>query len=211
MAHVARIVTGRWKENCYVASSADGDAIVLDPGGELAQIQAHVAERGLRVHGVLNTHAHYDHLGAVVPVVEQYGAGFHLHPADEDLLRRANFYRTLFLGEESIQIPTVDSPLSDGARLRFGSLEVRVLHTPGHTPGSVCFECDGELFTGDTVMARHLGRTDLPGGDRELLLASVALLAERYPAETLLRPGHGEPAALGDVLSRLEGLAEFHG
>jgi hydroxyacylglutathione hydrolase len=211
VADVARIVTGRWRENCYVVSSHDGDAVVIDPGGELAQIQAHVAEGERRVHAVINTHAHYDHLGAVVPAIELYGAPFHLHPADEDLLRRANFYRTLFLGEESIQIPSVDRPLADGARLRFGSLEVGVVHTPGHTPGSVCFECDGELFTGDTVMAKHLGRTDLPGGDREQLLASVALLAERYPAGTVLHPGHGEPAALGDVLSRLDGLPEFHG
>jgi hydroxyacylglutathione hydrolase len=211
VADVARIVTGRWRENCYIASSPDGDAVVIDPGGELAQIQAHVAEGELRVHAVINTHAHYDHLGAVVPVVEQYGAPFHLHPADEDLLRRANFYRTLFLGEESIQIPSADRPLEDGAHLRFGSLEVGVVHTPGHTPGSVCFECDGELFTGDTVMARHLGRTDLPGGDREQLLASVALLGERYPAGTVLHPGHGEAAALGDVMSRVGGLPEFHG
>jgi hydroxyacylglutathione hydrolase len=211
VADVARIVTGRWKENCYVVSAPGGDTVVIDPGGELERIQAHVAERGLTVHAVVNTHAHYDHLGAVVAVGERYGAPFHLHPADEDLLRRANFYRTLFLGEESIPIPSVDAELADGAGLRFGSLELGVVHTPGHTPGSVCLECDGELFTGDTVMAEHLGRTDLPGGDRELLLASVALLAERYPVETLLYPGHGESSGLGDVLSRLEGLPEFQG
>jgi glyoxylase-like metal-dependent hydrolase (beta-lactamase superfamily II) len=211
VADVARIVTGRWKENCYVVAGPGGDAIVIDPGGELAQIQAHVVERDLRVHAVLNTHAHYDHLGAVVPVVEQYGAPFHLHPADEDLLRRANFYRRLFLGEESIRIPSVDRELADGEQLSFGSLEVGVVHTPGHTPGSVCFECDGELFTGDTVMAKHLGRTDLPGGDRDLLMASVALIAERYPEGTRLSPGHGEAAELGEVLSRLGGLPEFRG
>jgi hydroxyacylglutathione hydrolase len=211
VARVESIVTGRWKENCYVASSPAGDAVVIDPGGELDRIKAHVAEGDLRVHAVLNTHAHYDHLGAVVPVCETYGVPFHLHPADEDLLRRANFYRTLFLGEESIRIPSVDAELADGTLLRFGSLEVGVAHTPGHTPGSVCFECDGELFTGDTVMAEHLGRTDLPGGDRELLLRSVTLLAERHPSETLLHPGHGEQARLGEVLSRLEGLPEFHG
>jgi glyoxylase-like metal-dependent hydrolase (beta-lactamase superfamily II) len=211
VAEVVRIVTGRWKENCYVVSAPGGDAAVIDPGGELERIQALVAEGGLAVHAVVNTHAHYDHLGAVVGVGERYGAPFHLHPADEDLLRRANFYRTLFLGEESIRIPSVAAELADGARLRFGSLELGVVHTPGHTPGSVCLECDGELFTGDTVMAEHVGRTDLPGGDRERLLASVGLLAERYPGETLLHPGHGESARLGEVLSRLEGLSEFHG
>jgi hydroxyacylglutathione hydrolase len=205
---VARIVTGRWKENCYVVSSAE-DAVVIDPGGELAQIRAHVEAARLRVHAVLNTHAHYDHLGAVVPVVAEYGVPFHLHPADEDLLRRANFYRTLFLGEESIRIPTIDVELADGTALRFGGLELDVVHTPGHTPGSVCFVAAGELFTGDTVMARHLGRTDLPGGDRDVLLSSVQLLAERYPPETRLHPGHGEEASLGEVLSRLPALTEL--
>jgi len=211
VADVATIVTGRWKENCYVVSGAGRDAVVIDPGGELERIEAHVAQAKLNVHAVLNTHAHYDHLGAVVGVAERYGAPFHLHPADADLLVRANFYRALFLGEDTIQIPAVDAPLADGARLSFGALEVGVVHTPGHTPGSVCFECEGELFTGDTVMARHLGRTDLPGGDREQLLASVALLAERYEPATALRPGHGEPATLADVLSRLAALPEFQG
>jgi hydroxyacylglutathione hydrolase len=208
VADVATIVTGRWRENCYVVC-AGTDAVVVDPGGELEQIEERLS--GLRVHAVLNTHAHYDHLGAVVPVCDAHGCPFRLHPADEDLLKRANFYRTLFLGEDQIQIPTIDGPLAHGERLTFGALELEVVHTPGHTPGSVCFECDGELVTGDTVMARHLGRTDLPGGDREQLLASVAMLAERYPPATRIWPGHGEPAELGEVVARLAGLPEFRG
>lgn len=192
-------------------SCQDGDAVVIDPGGEFPQIRAHVAAAGLRVHAVINTHAHYDHLGAVVPVVEEYGVLFHLHPADEDLLRRANFFRTLFLGEEAIRIPTIDAELADATPLRFGALEIDVVHTPGHTPGSVCFEAGGELFTGDTVMARHLGRTDLPGGDRDALMSSVELLAQRYPRDTRVQPGHGEPASLGDVISRVAAFPELRG
>ncbi len=211
MLDVARIVTGPWKENCYVVACAAGDAVVIDPGGEPAQIREHVAAAGLRVHAVVNTHAHYDHLGAVVPVVEEYGVPFHLHPDDADLLRRANFYRVLFLGEDSIRIPAVDVELADGDTLRFGALEVSVVHTPGHTPGSVCFEIAGELFTGDTVMAKQLGRTDLPGGDRDLLLSSVHLLAERYPTGTRLHPGHGPSALMGEVLPRLDALPELRG
>jgi glyoxylase-like metal-dependent hydrolase (beta-lactamase superfamily II) len=132
-----------------------------------------------------------------------------LHPGDRDLLRRANFYGTMLMGEEPITIPTVDVELADGMTLQFGSLELRVVHTPGHTPGSVCFEAAGELFTGDTVMAEHLGRTDLPGGDRGVLAESLHMLAERYPPDTRLHPGHGAPTLLGDVLSRLGALPEF--
>jgi hydroxyacylglutathione hydrolase len=205
-----RIVTGTWKQNCYVLS-VGSDAVVIDPGGEFQQIREHVTAARLRVHAVINTHAHYDHLGAVVPVVEEYGVPFHLHPADEHLLVRANFYRTLFLGVEPIQIPRVDLELRDGMSLPFGELQITVLHTPGHTPGSVCFECAGELFTGDTLMAKHVGRTDLPGGERELLLSSIERLSAQYPPEATIHPGHGRSASLGDVLSLVPVLPELRG
>jgi hydroxyacylglutathione hydrolase len=210
VAEVFRIVTGPWKENCYVVS-ASGDAVVIDPGGEFERIQEHVSGAGLTVHAVINTHAHYDHLGAVVPVVEAHGAPFHLHGADAGLLKRANFYRALFLGEETIRIPGVDVDLDGVTSLRFGALEVGVLHTPGHTPGSVCFAVDGELFTGDTVMARHLGRTDLPGADRELLLESARALVEGHPRGTRLYPGHGPETSIADVAPQLEALPELRG
>jgi glyoxylase-like metal-dependent hydrolase (beta-lactamase superfamily II) len=210
MAQVERIVSGTWKENGYVVSSRE-DAVVIDPGGEFALFEEYVATNGLRVHAVINTHAHYDHLGAVAPIVAGHHAPFHLHPADEDLLQRANFYRTLFLGKEPIVIPKLDVPLADSTSLRFGSLTIAVLHTPGHTPGSVCFDIEGALFTGDTVMAEHLGRTDLPGGDRGLLVSSVELLARTYGPETLIRPGHGSEALLGDVLERVPALPELRG
>jgi hydroxyacylglutathione hydrolase len=207
---VVRIVTGPWKENCYVVS-VDGDAVVVDPGGEFEQIEAHVAGAGLTVRGVINTHAHYDHLGAVVPVVEAHGVPFHLHGADAGLLKRANFYRALFLGEETIRIPDVDVDLAETPELRLGAVDVGVLHTPGHTPGSVCFAIDGELFTGDTVMARHVGRTDLPGGDREQLLESARALVDGHPPGTRLHPGHGAQTSLAGVADHLDALPELRG
>jgi hydroxyacylglutathione hydrolase len=206
---IHRIVTGPLEENCYVVASPEGDAAIVDPGGEMEAIAAHVEDRALRVHAVLNTHPHYDHLGAVVPVTERYGVPFHLHPADADLLLRANFFGTLFSAQEAIPIPEVDVALGDGDALHFGSLEVNVIHTPGHTPGSVCFEVAGELLTGDTLLAEHVGRTDLPGGDRAALEASVELLSRRFHAHTTLWPGHGPPVALGEVAERLATLPEL--
>lgn len=208
---VHRIVAGPLAENTYVVSGPGGDAIVIDPGGGFQQIAAHVEANDLTVHAVVNTHAHEDHLGAAMPVVEAYGAPFHLHPADRDLLQRANFYRTLIARREPISIPPIDVPLADLASLDFGALRVIVLHTPGHTPGGVCLEIAGELFTGDTLMALSTGRTDLPGGDRETLEASVDRVRRRYPPETRLHPGHGEPASLGDVLARFPTLPEARG
>jgi hydroxyacylglutathione hydrolase len=205
---IEKLVTGKWLENSYIVSR-DRDAVVIDPGGRFDDIREYVQSKELHIHAVVNTHAHYDHLGAVAPVVAEYGVPFYLHPADHDLLIRANFYRTLFLGEESITIPAIDVELADGVPLRFGALEIDVVHTPGHTPGGACFEIDGEVFTGDTVMAEHLGRTDLPGGDRDVLLSSVQLLAGRYPVETRLHPGHGESAILGDVIPNVLALPEL--
>lgn len=206
---VHRIVSAPSRQNCYVVAHAGGDAVVIDPGCEPEPIREHVAASRLRVRAVLATHAHHDHVARVAAVVAQHGAPFHLHPGDERLLLRANFYRALVLGGDPIDIPTVDRHLADGATLRFGELSIGVLHTPGHTPGGVCFAAAGELFTGDTVMAGRVGRTDLPGGDRATLERSVALLAADYPPETTIRPGHGEPALLGEVAARLPELLEL--
>jgi glyoxylase-like metal-dependent hydrolase (beta-lactamase superfamily II) len=207
---VTRIETGRLKENCYVVSCGS-DAVLIDPGGDFDRIVAHVAAAGVAPRAVLTTHAHYDHIAAAAPVVEEYGIPFHLHPADRDLLRRANLYGAFFLDDELIRIPAIDVELADGMELGFGGLAVRVLHTPGHSPGSVCLEIEGELFTGDTLMASHLGRTDLAGGDRAALDASIALLAERFSGATTVRPGHGDPASLGAILPALATMPELRG
>lgn len=207
MLRLHRIVTGRWKENCYVIAIGD-DAVVVDPGGEFDEIRAHVASEELHVNAVINTHGHYDHLGAVASTVAEYSVPFLLHPADADLLQRANFYRTLFLGDP-IVVPAVDGDLADGQELRFGELEIDVIHTPGHTPGSVCFSVGGALLTGDTIMADHLGRTDLPGADRDVLLQSIDRLADRFAGDTGIHPGHGRSILLGEVLPRVLALPEL--
>lgn len=208
---VHRIVIEALSVNCYVVAGGDGDAVVIDPGGEPGLVTDCVAENRLRVHAVLATHAHHDHVGAASDLVDEYGVPFCLHPDDGDLLRRANFYRTLLLGEEAIRIPRVDAQLVDGAVLHLGALRVEVVHTPGHTPGCVCFEIGGGLFTGDTIMAEGFGRTDLPGGDRKALDASVARLTRRYAPTTALHPGHGEPVVLCDATARSREVGEWMG
>jgi glyoxylase-like metal-dependent hydrolase (beta-lactamase superfamily II) len=207
---VSRIVSGRLDENCYLVAQAE-DAVAIDPGGGFEQLVVEADTLGVRVRAVLATHGHVDHIAAAVSVVGAYGAPFHLHSADGPLLDRANFYRRFIYDEEKIQIPALDVPLDGLASLRFGALEVGILHTPGHTPGSVCFRVGDDLFTGDTVGAADIGRTDLPGGDREALEASIALLAETCPADVTIRPGHGAPARAGDVLARWKSLPELRG
>lgn len=196
--------------NCYVVAHASGDAIVVDPGCALEPIAGHVGARDLRVHAVVATHGHHDHVVSAAAVVEACDAPFHLHPADARQLPRANFVRAL-IGLDRMRVPSVDRDLADRATLGFGSLEVTVTHTPGHTPGSVCLAAGDELFTGDTLMAVEAGRTDLHGGDGEALERSVALLAALYPPDTTVRPGHGPAAALGDALARVAELSEPRG
>jgi hydroxyacylglutathione hydrolase len=210
MSDVACFVNGRLRENCYVVAR-DADAVIVDPGGAVDEIADHVARYGLNVRAVLATHAHPDHIAAAATVVKAYRAPFHLHPADERLLARASFYRKVLHGEDSIEVPDLDVSLEDVARLRFGALEVEVIHTPGHTPGGVCFRVGGDLFTGDTLGSDHIGRTDLPGGDREALDRSIAELAARWPRDAAIRPGHGGAARAGDVLGNGAALTELRG
>jgi glyoxylase-like metal-dependent hydrolase (beta-lactamase superfamily II) len=202
IVQVDRIVVGTLAANCYLIASAAGDAVIVDPGDGFESIAHEVAVRELRVRGVIATHAHHDHVGAVADVVDAYGAPFHLHPADDSLLRRANFFRSFLGGEPAIRVPAVDVALADCMQLRFGTLEIAVLHAPGHTPGGVCLEAGGELFAGDTLLARH-ETVDLPGSDRDALEASVARLAERASPGAIVRPGHGDPAPLAEVLASL--------
>ncbi len=204
-----KVVSGSWKENGYIVWNDARESVVIDPGGEFEAFKKFIDDNRLSVLAVLNTHAHYDHLGAVAQIVETYSAPFYLHSADDKLLKMANFYRTLFLGEENIRIPSVDVDLSSTTLLNLGSFEIEVAHTPGHTPGGVCFVIDGEIFSGDTIMAKAVGRTDLPGGDKTLLMGSVQLLAESFPPETPIHPGHGQSSTIGEVLPRIAELTEL--
>jgi len=208
MFEVEVIVTGSLRENCYVVGRA-GEALVVDPGDDGEAIAARLEARGLSVLAILLTHAHHDHVGSAAEIVERTGAPLHMHSADASVLRWASISRVVARSEPPIVTPTVDVDLAGRSALRFGAIDVEVAHTPGHTPGSVCFAIGGELFTGDTVFADHVGRTDLREGDREALEASLGSLADRFPAQTTIRPGHGEPARLGDVIPRFAVLPEL--
>ncbi|NLT07378.1 MAG: MBL fold metallo-hydrolase [Solirubrobacterales bacterium] len=202
---VHRIVGGRLDGNCYVVA-CDGDAVVLDPGGEAGPVVDRCVAGGLRVHAVLATHGHADHLAAAVEVCRRLDAPFHLHPADAFLLPRVNFYRRFMTGEPPIDVPAVDVELGDGDTLRFGALAVTVVHTPGHTPGGVCLAIGDDVFTGDTLIGDRPGRTDLPGGDPVALARSLGALGRACPPGATIRPGHGAPVPAAAVPALREHL-----
>jgi glyoxylase-like metal-dependent hydrolase (beta-lactamase superfamily II) len=193
---VARIVTGRWRQNCYVVSDKQGRGIIVDPGSQAEDIAAHVDENGLRVEAILNTHGHFDHIGAVASLQDRYDAPFYLHGADGSLLKRANLYRMLFEARDPVRVPgrfediaVLPSPFS------VGSFVISWIATPGHTDGSVCFLIEDLLFSGDTLMRNAVGRTDLPGGDRSRLAASIRRLMT-LPSGTTIYPGHGDATSV---------------
>ena len=189
--------SGEWRANCYVVHDPQRDAIMIDPGEEIESAISYVREHELTMHAVVATHAHYDHVASAQRVKDAFAIPFFLHGADAKLLKQANFYRTIFGGKRPIPVPVVDVDLTGSDRLQFGALAIDILHTPGHTPGSVALLCKGHLFAGDTVLARRIGRTDLPGGDKALLATSVRRLFALAPT-TLLCPGHGPSITLAE-------------
>ncbi|MGD0708576.1 MAG: MBL fold metallo-hydrolase [Anaerolineaceae bacterium] len=197
---VVTIPNGRWKENCYLVVDGSAHALVIDPGSDAAQIVTAIEKVGLRVLAVLNTHGHYDHMGAVVPLQTRFSIPFYLHSADEKILKGANLYMKFFEGSEPVLIPRVDRYLDrEELPIVIGDFEVQVRFTPGHTPGSVCFGIQEVLFTGDTLLKGKVGRVDLPGGDKDALRKSLVGLGKINP-EMRIYPGHGAPSIIGDEL-----------
>lgn len=188
---VITFVNGKWFQNCYIVVNQDQEAMIVDPGGGLENITALVDENQWRLYAIVNTHAHYDHIGAVAGLQEKYQIPFYLHSADVHLLKRANLYRMLFESRDAVRIPKVTHDICAlPATFEVGPFSISWIPTPGHTDGSVCFLCGGFLFSGDTLMHDSVGRTDLPGGNRERLLGSIRKLME-LPPDTIVCGGHG--------------------
>ncbi len=193
---VATFVNGRWRQNCYIVANENGDAFVVDPGSQAEDIAALIDQGDRRVHAIINTHAHYDHVGAVAPLMDRYQAPFYLHSADEILLKRANLYRMVFESRDAVRIPAVTHDIAKlPAVFEVGPFTITWIATPGHTDGSICLLVENYLFSGDTLMRNALGRTDLPGSNRERLLGSVRSLMN-LPGHLVVCGGHGERTTL---------------
>lgn len=196
---IERIVTGKLKENCYILTNESLDAIVIDPGSNSVDIIDHLLKAKVHLRAIINTHGHYDHVGAVADIKDLFGVPFYLHSKDEQLLKRANLYAYFFEGQTTIKIPRVNMFLDTFDTLKFGKIRIEVIRSPGHTAGSVSFLIDRHLFTGDALFNNCAGRTDLPGGDESALRQSLKMLLN-YPPETVFYPGHGGSATLRDAL-----------
>lgn len=196
LINITTIVNGAWKQNCYLVTNAQKQLLVIDPGSESEAILHQISKLESKPIAILNTHAHYDHIGAVSAVLQQYQIPFYLHFGDAKLMKQANLYKILFESKNSISIPSFDKDLAHESNdLVIGEFAIKVMHTPGHTSGSTCFLLGGNLFGGDTLLPKGPGRTDLPGGNKIDLKESLLKLHE-LPSDCLVYPGHGKPFTL---------------
>lgn len=201
------VVVGELQTNCYIVGDEQaGEGMLIDPGGSVAAIMAAVRQSRLIIRYVINTHEHFDHMAANNDVLVALAAyqtpggvtpSLGAHPQAVPLLRRGGGAEWLGLAVSPGRDP--DMLLEDGDRLRVGQLEFQVLHTPGHSPGSISLYCAVEqaVLVGDVLFRRGVGRTDLPGGDQAVLQASIRERLFALPDATRVYPGHGPQTTIG--------------
>jgi len=189
--------TGPLQTNCYIVGCEDTkEGAIIDPGGDAKHILAEVERLGLKIKYVINTHGHFDHILANKEVVEATGASLAIHSADASMLTQGGGAR--FFGIVGKASPPADTILDEGQALTLGEIELQVLHTPGHSPGSICLysQEEGVLFDGDVLFNMGMGRYDLPGGNYTVLMDSIHRLLA-LPDETMVYPGHGPATTIG--------------
>lgn len=192
------IVDDTFDQNCYVLRRRDADHVLLvDPGLQHQRTLAWLDRHGLGCDRILVTHGHPDHINGIPAIRAAHGCPAAMHPADRPLLGDV-----LRLPGIPPDLPTIecDEDLSDGQCLSWRDLDIRVIHTPGHTQGSVSFHVGSHLLSGDTLFHRGIGRTDLPGGDAAAIMASIGGRLYSLAPETVVYPGHGPRTTIGEEM-----------
>ncbi len=188
---INNIVVGPLEVNCYILGCEDTkEAAIIDPGDNADEIIKVLEKADLKPVYIINTHAHFDHIGSVSAVQEHYNIDFLLHEEDLFLVNNTSTQAKAF-GFDPIPKPDVNKFVNDGDKISLGNKVIDVIHTPGHSPGCVCYLIDNNVFVGDTLFAGSIGRSDLPGGSHETLINSIK--EKLFPLEdsTIVYPGHG--------------------
>lgn len=191
------IVVGMIQANCFiVADTETKEAIIIDPGGDAPVIARRIESLGLKPKAIIATHGHFDHVEGIATLSKLLKVPTYAHKEDMFIIENIQKQGALF-GVMIEETPKIDKELTDNMELKFGNLTAKMLHTPGHSPGSVSILIDDHLFAGDLIFARSIGRTDLGGGDYETLINSVNNKVFTLPEETKIHPGHGPDTTVG--------------
>lgn len=195
--NVHAFTVGPLQSNSYLlADEVTREAALFDPGMESEAVADVLARERLTVTAIINTHGHFDHVFGNAYFKAKTGAPLLMHRADLDLVKRLE-EQSLYFGFRATPSPPPDRFLEEGDEVRVGGIRLRVLHTPGHSPGGICLVTDGTAFVGDTLFAGSIGRTDLPGGSAETLLTSIREKLLTLPDDTVIYPGHGPATTIG--------------
>ena len=191
---IGHFTVGPMAVNAYcLADPVTKEACLIDPGFEPKKMKAFLEKNGLSLKFIINTHGHGDHIGANA----DFAVPIYIHTLDKDFLTDPRKNQSKFF-IFSISSPEASRLLNDKDKIKLGSLELEVIHTPGHTPGSISIKVNGVIFTGDTLFAGGVGRTDLYGGDEELLFKSINERLFVFPDDTVIYPGHGGSSTIGE-------------
>ncbi len=195
MIQVQTFMLGQLGANCHILTMPTGEAVAVDIGAEPQRILQILKSQNLRLHTILLTHGHYDHFGGVAQVQKQTGAQVFIHEADAPMLTDRKLSLADYVLAETFEPVTEFETFTEGETISAGEFCFQVLHTPGHSKGSVCYLCETMLFTGDTLFRRSIGRTDFPGGSSREIRASLRRLGT-LEGEYSVYPGHLELTTL---------------
>ncbi|MCT8977167.1 MBL fold metallo-hydrolase [Clostridium sp. CX1] len=188
---VRRVPAGVYAANCYILMDEETkEAAVMDPGGDADDLSKVIKEMGAKVKYILLTHGHVDHVGAVTELKDEFKAPVYINEEDYKMISNREYIYGDIIGK-------VDGYINEGDSFKLGSSEIKVLQTPGHTPGGVCFLVDNMVITGDTLFAGSIGRTDLGGGDYEAIIRSIKEKLMILPDDTIVLSGHGGQSTIG--------------
>lgn len=194
---IKMLSVGPMQANCYIIECEETkSAMVVDPGDEGIRIAGDIKKRGLQLDFIVDTHGHVDHIAANKDLVEEFSAPLCIHSADADMLVNPQLNLSFFIGVP-VSSPKADKLLADGDILKVGNIELKVIHTPGHSPGSMCLLGDDFIITGDLLFAGGIGRYDFPGSSYEQLIDSLQKVIS-LDDDLVVYPGHGPATTIGD-------------
>ncbi len=194
---IKELVVGPLMSNCFIfGCKKTKETVVIDPGGDADRILMSLADSELKVKYIINTHGHFDHVSANGRVKDATGADILIHPLDAPMLGMLSSNAAVF-GISVENSPPCDQTIEEGETVSFGDITLKVLHTPGHTPGGISLYTNGIVFVGDTLFSGSIGRTDFPGGDFDTLISSIKTKLFNMDDDIKVFSGHGPETTIG--------------